>query len=185
MIRGDSSEYELLEKWTKDFDCDGHYTCEIGVREGLGSKIIMDNVHNNYLHIGIDPYANLKYQHYDTSPSYTADYTDEMRDTMLTDFREYRNQGKFRLANMTDHLFMSNPEHQDMTFALVHFDGPHMSKDVMTEAIWFANRSAPNTRFVFDDHKKYEMSVIAYALTLYDFKTVEMGDNKCLLEKKQ
>jgi len=56
---------------------------------------------------------------------------------------------------------------------------------VMTEAIWFANRCAPHTRFVFDDHKKYEMSIIAYALTLYGFKTVEMGDNKCLLEKKQ
>ena len=33
-IRGDSSDYELLEKWAKNFDCEGHYTCEIGVREG-------------------------------------------------------------------------------------------------------------------------------------------------------
>ena len=23
MIKGDSSDYELLEQWTKDFDCDG------------------------------------------------------------------------------------------------------------------------------------------------------------------
>ena len=66
----------------------------------------------------------------------------------------------------------------------LHFYGPHMSKDVMTEAIWFANRCAPHTRFVFDDHKKYEMNIIAHALTLYGFKTVEMGDNKCMLEKK-
>jgi len=183
MIRGDSSEYELLEKWSKNFDCEGHYSCEIGVREGLGSKIIMDNVLNNYLHIGIDPYANLKYQHYDTSPAYTADYTDEMRDTMLQDFREYRNNGKFRLANMTDKLFMSHPDHQDMKFAFVHFDGPHMSKDVMTEAVWFAERSAPHARFVFDDHTKYEMSIIAYALTLYGFTTHGMGDNKCMLAK--
>ena len=183
MIRGDSKEYELLEKWTKDFDCEGHYTCEIGVREGLGSKIIMDNVLNNYLHVGIDPYANLKYQHYDNGPAYTADYTDDMRDTMLTDFREYRNQGKFRLANMTDKLFMSHPDHQDMTFAFVHFDGPHMSKEVMTEAIWFAERSAPHCRFVFDDHNTYAMSTIAYALTLYGFQTHGMGDNKCMLAK--
>jgi len=28
------------------------------------------------------------------------------------------------------------------------------------------------------------MSIIAHALTLYGFKTVEMGDNKCMLEKK-
>jgi len=85
---------------------------------------------------------------------------------------------------MTDTKFMMDPKHSDSTYAFVHFDGPHMSKDVMTEAIWFANRSAPHTRFVFDDHKKYKMSIIAYALTLYGFKTVEMGDNKCLLEKK-
>ena len=30
MIRGDSSDYELLEKWTKDFDCQGYKSCEIG-----------------------------------------------------------------------------------------------------------------------------------------------------------
>ena len=65
MIRGDSAEYELLEKWSKGFDCNGYYSCEIGVREGLGSKIIMDNVINNYLHIGIDPYGDLVYQHLD------------------------------------------------------------------------------------------------------------------------
>ena len=55
MIRGDSKEYELLEKWTKDFDCDGWKTVEIGVREGLGSKIMMENCKNYFMHIGIDP----------------------------------------------------------------------------------------------------------------------------------
>jgi len=103
---------------------------------------------------------------------------------MLNDFKPYRNQGRFTLCNMTDTKFMNDTEHRHSTFAFVHFDGPHMSKDVMTEAIWFANRSAPHTRFVFDDHTKYEMSRIAYALELYGFKTKEMGDNKCLLEKQ-
>ena len=184
MIKGDSTDYELLEKWTKDFDCKGYYTCEIGVREGLGSKIIMDNVYNSYLHVGLDPYANLKYQHYDKGPAYTADYTDEMRDRLLTDFVEYRNQGKFVLANMTDTMFMCHPDWNEKIFAFVHFDGPHMSKDVMTEAVWFANRSAPHSKFVFDDHKTYDMSIIAYALTLYGFKTIECGDNKICLEKQ-
>jgi hypothetical protein len=184
MIRGDSTDYDLLEKWTKNFDCMGYKSCEIGVREGLGSKIIMDNVLNNYIHVGVDPYGNLKYQHYDDSPEYTCDYTDEMRDTMLNDFKQYRNQGRFTLCNMTDTQFMNDSEHRHSKFAFVHFDGPHMTKDVMTEAVWFANRSVPGTRFVFDDHSKYEMSTIANVLTLYDFKTIEMGDNKCLLEKQ-
>jgi hypothetical protein len=47
MIQGDSIEYDLLAKWA-DFDCKGDYSCEIGVRDGMGSKIIMDNIKNNY-----------------------------------------------------------------------------------------------------------------------------------------
>ena len=107
-----------------------------------------------------------------------------MRDTMLNDFKPYRNQGRFTLCNMTDTKFMNDTEHRHSTFAFVHFDGPHMTKDVITEAVWFANRAAPHTRFVFDDHSKYEMSTIAHVLTFYGFRTKEMGDNKCLLEKQ-
>jgi len=181
MIKGDSSDYELLEKWTKGFDCQGHKTCEIGVREGLGSKIIMDNVVNNYIHVGVDPYGNLEYQHYDHTGEYTCDYTDEMRDTMLNDFKPYRNQGKFTLCNMTDIKFMNDTEHRFSKFAFVHFDGPHMTKDVLTEAIWFANRTAPNTRFVFDDYPKYNMSTIAKCLEFYGFIITDRGSNKCLM----
>jgi len=183
MIRGDSIEYDLLNKWTKDFDCQGYKSCEIGIREGLASKIIMDNVVNNYIHVGVDPYGNLSYQHYDSTGKYTCDYTDEMRDTMLNDFKEYRNAGKFTFCNMTDTKFMNDTEHRNSIFSFVHFDGPHMTKDVITEAVWFANRSAPNTRYVFDDHKKFNMDAVAYALTFFNFKTKEIGENKILLER--
>ena len=192
MIKGDSEEYDLLEKWA-DFDCEGHYSCEIGVRQGLGSKIIMDNVKNNKTHIGVDPYGNLSYQHYDRKftkawperwrGEFKTDYTDEMRDTLLNDFKEYRNNGKFVLANMTDTMFMCHPDWNEKTYAFVHFDGPHMSKDVMTEAVWFANRAAPRARFVFDDTDKFEMSVVAYAMELFGFKTETMGEKKCLLAR--
>ena len=183
MIRGDSTDYDLLEKWAKDFDCKGYKTCEIGVREGLGSKIIMDNVKNAYLHVGVDPYANLKYQHYDDSPAYTADYTDDMRDQLLVDMDPYIKAGKFTLVNMTDTEFMNESKHMHSKFAFVHFDGPHMTRDVINEAIWFANRTAPHTRFVFDDIKSYRIDLIAHLTEFYGFKTVEMGDNKCLLER--
>ena len=185
MIRGDSSDYELLNKWTKGFDCQGYKSCEIGVREGLGSKIIMDNVVNNYIHVGVDPYGNLKYQHYDNTGEYTCDYTDEMRDTMLNDFYQYRNNGKFALCNMTDTQFMNDSEHRFSKFAFVHFDGPHMTKDVITEAVWFATRTAPITRFVFDDYTKYEMPLIETMLKTYGFNNVEQGKNKILLEKNE
>ena len=193
MIRGDSSDYELLNKWTKGFDCQGYKSCEIGVREGLGSKIIMDNITNNYIHVGVDPYGNLKYQHYDRSYTRYLDeelrgeivrnYDDQMRDTMLKDFLPYRNEGKFTLANMTDKKFMIDPKHANSTYAFVHFDGPHMTKDVLTEAIWFANRCRKGSRFIFDDFKKYGMEDISKALTYYGFNIMEAGENKIMLQK--
>jgi len=59
-----------------------------------------------------------------------------------------------------------------------------MTKDVMTEAVWFANRSVKGTRFVFDDYKKYNMGLIAQVLELYSFKVIESGENKCLMQKQ-
>ena len=184
MIKGDSTEYELLTKWTKDFDCQGFMTAEIGVREGMGSKIMMDNLKNVYLHIGIDPYSNLKYKHYDNdTEAYQCDYTDQMRDTMLNDFYKYRNSGKFRLYNDTDTNFMNDHEFTESKYSFVHFDGPHMTKDVMTECIWFANRAAPTARFVFDDFPKYNMQLIRDVLKLYGFEIMDQGQNKICLEK--
>ena len=101
-----------------------------------------------YKHIAIDPYNNLKYQHYDDSPAYTADYTDDMRKQMEIDFKDYP---EFKFHHMTDEKFM-NTHYEMRPFDLVFFDGPHMTKDVMTEAIWFAPRTRRGTRFIFDDH---------------------------------
>ena len=112
-IRGDSTEYELLKKWctTLPFysEPESVLTCEIGVREGLGSQIIMMGIKERikkipYIHIGIDPYDNLKYQHYDGSPEYTSDYTDEMRLQMLKDFSNNKN---FNFYHMTDVQYMN------------------------------------------------------------------------------
>ena len=57
MIRGDSKDYNLLDNWVRTIKLksDNVLTCEIGVREGLGSKIIMDGIKanrlQNYTHI--------------------------------------------------------------------------------------------------------------------------------------
>jgi hypothetical protein len=45
MIRGDSKDYNLLDSWVKGLKITSNIlSCEIGVREGLGSKIIMDGI---------------------------------------------------------------------------------------------------------------------------------------------
>ena len=192
MIKGDSVEYTKLAEWIKTLPVyteapEQILTCEIGIREGLGSKIIMDEIIGRcgsrvpYKHIGIDPYGNLPYQHYDySSGKEVYDYTDDMKNQMIKDFSTYP---EFKFHNMTDTEFM-NKHPQMGPFDFVHFDGPHMTKDVLTQSIWFANRSRRGTRFVFDDYTKYSMDQIAYCLTYFDFKTIEAGTNKICLEKK-
>jgi len=200
MIRGDSSEYELLQKWIKDykFNLNQEYilTCEIGVREGLGSKIIMDEVITHrtgkpYYHIGIDPYGNLNYQHYDSSRSYQADYTNEMYEQCVKDFQDYKN---FTLLKLTDIEFMKRyldgiPTFEHSAFQLlttydfIHFDGPHTTKDVLREVIFFADRSKKNTKFAFDDYKLYDYELMERVLKKWNFKKVDFGANKICYEK--
>ena len=119
------------------------------------------------MHIGIDPYANLKYQHYDYSHPAQYDYTNDMRDRMIKDFEIYR--GKFKFCNMKDKKFMIENADFSIQYALVHFDGPHMTADVLTEAVFFADRSAPFARFIFDDYPKYNMQLISDCLKPYGF----------------
>jgi hypothetical protein len=190
MIRGDSSEYELLKKWCETTPVysprERFYSCEIGVREGLGSKIIMDSFKERiqgtpYMHFGVDPYGNLEYQHYDNTGAYTCDYTDDMYEQMMKDFESYP---MFYFTKMTDTEFMNQYTNIDY-FNFVHFDGPHMTKDVITESVWFANKSVKGTRFIFDDYPKYDMPFISKILEKYGFKTIEAGKNKICLERNE
>jgi len=54
----------------------------------------------------------------------------------------------------------------------------------MREAIWFADRSNKGTRFVFDDYKKYNMPKIIDMVGYWNFRVMESGENKILLERQ-
>ena len=196
-IQGDSSDYDLLAKWVRELKLstdpwpDRILTCEIGVREGLGSKIILDEIikrlpkiglRTSFKHVGVDPYDDLKYQHYDNTPAYTADYSPQMMKQMVQDFQPYF---QYKHQHMTDTKFMGEWYKHKVPFDFVHLDGPHMTKDVLTEAIWFANRSRIGSRMVFDDYAKYGMDQITHVLTYFGYKTKQMGDYKCLLEREK
>tara|TARA_R100001163_G_C5058786_1_gene195420 strand:+ start:1207 stop:1782 length:576 start_codon:yes stop_codon:yes gene_type:complete len=188
-IRGDSTEYELLKKWCEELPFyekpETVTTCEIGVREGLGSKIIMLGIRSRigniqYKHIGIDPYGNLKYQHYDNSKEYTADYTDDMRQRMEKDFSDHP---EFVFLHMKDIDYMKKFSDQTTVFDLVHFDGPHMTKDVIREALYFADRSRKGSRFIFDDYTQYKINDIARLLQFWNFKIIDTGSNKICFQR--
>ena len=133
-----------------------------------------------YEHIAIDPYNNLNYQHYDATEPETADYTDKMRLQMQKDFADEKN---FNFYHVTDIQFMNIFHTQNKIFDLVHFDGPHMTRDILREAIWFADKSRKGTRFVFDDTKFFDIETTIKALSYWNFDIHESGNNKICLQK--
>ena len=191
MIQGDSTEYEILEEACKSLDNDDLFTAEIGVRQGKGTEIILNQlVFKKHWHIGIDPYGNLNYEHYDNSGAYTCDYTNDMKLQLIKDIN-YKN---FTLFPMGDDEFMKRfhdgvPIYRDKKeirnkYDLVHFDGPHKTYDVVKEAMFFAERSHAGTVFVFDDYPKYDMDLILKVIVNeFGFMLLKQGKNKIALKR--
>jgi len=191
MIQGDSVEYEILKEACQSLTNDKLLTCEIGVRQGQGSKIILDElVFKDHWHIGIDPYGNLNYEHYDNSGAYTCDYTNDMKLQLIKDL-DYKN---FTLFPMGDDEFMKrfhdgvpiyrNEKEIINKYDLVHFDGPHKTYDVIKEAIFFAERSHAGTVFIFDDYPKYDMDLILKIIVNeFGFMLLKQGKNKIALKR--
>ena len=198
MIKGDSSEYHLITKHIGKLNIDrGTLTCEIGLREGLGSKIIMDAVRehkpNLYKHVAIDPYNNLSYRHYDNEPFVVAGYTEEMKQKTVSYL--YQNYPEFDFYHMTDDYYFRTmgDGHQlglfnnMMLFGLykvVHFDGPHTTEAVLQELNFFIPRSETKALFIIDDYKDLRMGIVDMLLLTYNFKVVEEGENKIIYQKE-
>lgn len=190
MIQGDSTEYEILEEACKTLG-NNLFTAEIGVRQGAGTKIILDTLKDKkHWHIGIDPYGNLDYEHYDNSGSYTCDYTNSMKLQLIKDI-DYEN---FTLFTMEDTEFMERfedgvPIYREKkelitNYDLVHFDGPHKTTDVLKEVLFFSKRSRAGTVFVFDDYPKYNMdSILRIIVNDYGFMLLKQGKNKIALKR--
>ncbi len=191
MIQGDSTEYEILEEACKSLEGDDFFTAEIGVRRGAGSKIILNSLlFKKHWHIGIDPYGNLNYQHYDTVDTCTADYTNDMKHQLIKDL-DYPN---FSLLQICDNEFMKRfydgvPIYRDKKeirnkYDLVHFDGPHKSIDVIKESIFFGERSHKGSVFIYDDYPKFDMdSVLKIIVNDYGFMPLKQGKNKFSLKR--
>ena len=199
-IKGDSGEYELLAEAVKSSfklkSNDYYLTCEIGVREGLGSKIIMDEMQNKnhgvHHHIGIDPYGDIKYLHYDKDIYHPkTDYTNLMKLRLKKDMIDYPN---FHLMEMTDSEFMykyrngltiyeDKPKLLDK-YTVVHFDGPHRTVDVLREVLFFCDRSHVGTTFCFDDYKTYKMELIGHLCDSYGFRPIKKGKQRYVIRKE-
>lgn len=201
-IEGDSREYDLLSSWAertaKDFNKrkeEVMLTAEIGVRKGLGTKLIMNYIRPNYsglhFHIGIDPYGDMIYEHYDGTQPSKADYNEKMYAEFQKDFA---GEPRFNLFKMPDDMFFEkyyygveffyeSKQYFLNKYALVHFDGPHKTSDVLTETVFFAQRAAPGAVFIYDDWKTYNISIIKDAAAVFGFEFISNGERKTILQK--
>ena len=151
----------------------------------------MNLQHKKHWHIGIDPYGNLSYAHFDKKDSITCDYTNSMKLQLIKDL-DYEN---FTLFHMEDDEFFKRfsdgvPIYREKkeiinTYDLVHFDGPHKTKDVIKEAIFFGERSKPGTIFLFDDYPYYDIDlVLKIIVNEFSFDLLKQGKSKLSLIKK-
>ena len=198
MIKGDSTEYHLITEQIGKLKLGQvTLTCEIGLREGLGSKIIMDAILDSkpklYKHIAVDPYNNLFYKHYDDSDKYTSDYTEDMKQRTVSYL--YQNYPEFDFFHMTDdyyfktmgegHQFVLNQ--QLVLFGLyqvVHLDGPHTTKAVIDELSFFIPRMTSKGLIIIDDYTDLQMGIVDMLLKTYNFNVAEEGDNKIIYQKE-
>ena len=168
-LPGDSQNYEVIEKAVEHSIAIPGLTCEIGLRRGGGTKVIVDTLakHNaKKVHIAIDPYGNIEYKP-DDKHSVRLDYTNNMRDEALPQIYQYcKMKGiNFYFFNMEDEEFFARfsdgvpiynyYKSKINSYSFVHFDGPHDYTSIAYEVHWFAERTPLGGTWVFDDIHDY------------------------------
>ena len=168
---------------------------EIGVRLGLGSKTIIDayrHYHPNtsVVHLGVDPYGNIDYAASDSVLARKFNYDNLMRKTTLINFAE--DYPEFHLVNLEDSEFMNSfangypvyDEYKRMIdkYEMIHFDGPHDTKSVLKEAVFFNQRKADQTVWVFDDISGLNWNTLSNFMDKAKFNLVTKGMNKAVFE---
>ncbi len=162
----DSSQYQVLQNAASAIKNVSGMTCEIGVREGGGSKYIIDGLMEakdfGRTHVCIDPYGNIEYTAKEGS-IVKLDYTNAMRNRCIKDLYEYTLDKNVNLlffvledTEFFDRYSEGVPSYNEnkkteYKYALVHFDGPHDVASIMREIRFFEERTDPGAMFIFDD----------------------------------
>lgn len=196
-LETDSGDYHLITKGIELCKDVQGMTCEIGLRRGGGTKYILDalGVHGTKVHIAVDPYGNIEYEHKE-GEKVRLDYTNEMRDECLANLYAYTQQLRipFIFFNLEDTEFFKRfgdgvPVYHlekaiHNTYSFVHLDGPHAIEPLKTEIDFFLPRTPIGGVWCFDDIKRYyDHDVIEKILFKEGFVEIEKGDHKGLYQK--
>ncbi|MDC1037984.1 class I SAM-dependent methyltransferase [Candidatus Marinimicrobia bacterium] len=195
----DSQEYEILINAVKEIKALDGLTLEIGCYKGGSSLLIMKTLlanNDKKVHIGIDPYGNIDYCHWENRiDKGIRNYTDLVKNEMLCDLYTwcFENNMEFKFFNLEDTEFFNrfsdgvpvyDRKYLDNKqiindYALVFFDGPHSTDLIKTEITFFQKKILKNGFMVFDDINQYNhMGILdSYILSL-GFDIFEKGEFK-------
>jgi hypothetical protein len=189
----DSREYHiLLNAVARVKDVDG-LTCEIGVREGGGTKLIMETLRSTgqqKVHIAIDPFGNIEYEHFETRKE-RVDYTNAMKNRMLANLYALCHSTGMECLffPLEDTEFFKRycdgipiyDEYKRIVnkYAMVFLDGPHTTELVRAEFDFFNMRISLNGVIVFDDIDQYpHMDQLDGYIRANGFAVLEQGECK-------
>jgi hypothetical protein len=202
-FRGDSRDYYILRKAVKAIANVPGLVCEVGLREGGGMKIILDELIANrkpWTVISIDPYGSIPFKGADGEELDSSEYSNRMKCETLE--KMYRFIGEHPNINwlffpLEDTEFFKRykdgvPVYTETTssiqdkYSLVHFDGPHETDVVMNEVEWFTHprRHQIGTMFVFDDVKHfYDHDQIEVFLFAKGYELIEKTNVKAMYRR--
>jgi len=186
----DSREYNILENAARKIVNVQGLTCEIGVREGGGTQKILDilkSTNQNKIHIAIDPFGNIEYEHWETKKE-RLDYTNKMKNTMLKNLYTYCSDNDMEViffpledteffAKYSNGVPVYNEYKQIInTYALVFLDGPHTTSLVKTEFDFFMDKIPVGGVIIFDDIDQYpHMTNLDEYIRSNGFEILEQG----------
>jgi len=198
-LPGDSGDYELLAKGIELSKDVLGMTCELGVRRGGGTKIIMDAIARHCsgkVHIAIDPYGHIEYEHKE-GQVVRLDYTNEMRDECMVNLFAYAKQIQqtvifFNLEDteffnrFADGVPMYNLKKTILeSYSFVHFDAAHAVMPLMDEIAFFQTRTPVGGCWCFDDVENYyNHSIIESYILKSGWNLIEKKYHKALYQKR-
>jgi len=170
-LKTDSTEYNILEEAIREIKNVSGMICEIGVRTGGSSELIIDTLLDNedldrHL-ICVDPYGDIPYPEGDSIVSH--DYNNKMRDESLADIYGYSRKKRVNLHFLvlddteffnryTDGFPVYNKKKSILSkYALVFLDGPHSTEKINEEINFFKDKMSEGSIIVFDDIQMYNL----------------------------
>lgn len=176
-LKDNGHDYHVLINATKKIKKVSGLTCEVGLREGGGSKYIIDTLMENEdlgrTHIAIDPYGSIPYIQSESRVRADGDeargpYPNKMMKRCLSELYGYiydkdievlffplEDTEFFKRFSDGVPVYCDGKKFYKKVYALTYLDGPHNLDHTMREAIFFGERTNIGGVLVFDDVKNY------------------------------